>query len=397
MTLKKNFVVLILCLIIFGVHGPIFENTHANTSQDTSHPPNADFVYSPNNPTDMDVVQFQDNSSDSDGWIVAWIWYFGDENSSTLQHPNHNYSDNGTFQVSLTVIDNNGIINTTVKTITIINVPPVANCGPDRYVNQNTLHLNASQSYDRDGEISNYTWVVNENQRYYGKNINCTCDDGTYNVSLTVTDNDGANDTDNCTLIVDTQPPVTSMKIIGEKGANNWYIENVTVGLDAKDEISGIKYIKYRIDNGVWYRYCKPINIGLQGKHTLSYYTMDNANNIEQEKVISINIDKTDPTVRIIQPEENYLYLLNRVKLPLPENTVVLGLVMVQVEAKDKEAGIERVEFYIENTLCFLTNETPYSWVWDEKIFGPCELKTIIYDKSGRQGSDVIDLIAFVV
>lgn len=395
MTWKKNFVVLMLCLIICGVNGPIYRNTHANTGLDTNQPPSVDFTYTPTNPTDIDVVQFHDNSVDTDGWIVAWIWYFGDGDSSLLQNPDHKYSDNGIFQISLTVIDNNGTINTTTKTITILNVPPVADCGDDRYVNQNVLHLTASQSYDIDGEIINYTWVINETQLYYGKNINYTFHEGTYSVFLTVTDNDGENASDMCILVVDTQPPVTSVKIIGEKGANNWYMENVTVGLDTKDETSGIKHIKYRLDNSIWYRYNKPFNISLQGKHTLSYYSMDNAHNIEKEKVVNINIDKTDPYGKIIQPKENYVYLFNRIKWHIPENTVIIGPVLIKIEARDKEAGIERVEFYADNTLRYLTKESPYTWTWDETSLGRVKLMTVIYDKSGRQSSDELDIVAF--
>ena len=398
MTWKKNFIVVILCLILFGLNGPIYRHTDANTGLDANQPPSVDLTYTPTNPTDMDLVQFQDNSFDTDGWIVAWIWYFGDGNSSILQNPNHKYSDNGIFQVSLTVIDNNGTLNTTTKTITILNVPPVADCGEDRYVNEHVLLLNASQSYDSDGEIINYTWVINETQRYYGKNINYTFyDDGTYSVSLTVTDNDGENDSDRCILIVDTQPPVTFMTITGEKGANNWYIENVTVVLNTTDKTSGIKHIKYRLDNGIWYRYNKPFSISLQGKHTLSYYTMDNAHNIEEERVVSINIDKTNPSVKISQPKENYLYLLNRIRWPIPENTVIIGPILINIEARDKEAGIERAEFYVDNTLSYLTKELPYSWALDEPCLGRYKLMTILYDKSGRQSSNEIDIIALIL
>lgn len=397
MTWKKKFLVLMLCLMIFGLNGPIYRHTHANTRLDDNQPPSVDFTYTPTNPTDIDVVQFQDNSFDADGWIVAWIWYFGDGSSSILQNPNHTYSDNGIFQISLTVIDNNGTINTTTKTVTILNVPPVANCGDDRYVNQSVLHLNASQSYDLDGEIINYTWVINEYQLYYGENINHIFDDGTYSFSLTVTDNDGENDSDRCIIVVDTQPPVTSLTVTGEKGANNWYMENVTVELDTTDETSGIKQIKYRLDNGVWYRYNNPFNISLQGKNTLSYYTRDNADNIEEEKKVNVNIDKTNPYVKIIQPEKNYLYLFNRIKWPIPEKTVLIGPVVIKIEARDKESGIERAEFYIDNTLSYLTNETPYSWTWDETSWGRCKLMTILYDKSGRQSIDELDIIALIL
>ena len=276
-------------------------------------------------------------------------------------------------------------------------MPPVADCGDDRFVNQNVLHLNASQSYDIDGEIINYTWIINETELYYGKNINYTFHEGTYSVALTVTDNDGENDSDRCILVVDTQPPVTRVKIIGEKGANNWYKENITVVLDTKDEISGIKHVKYRLDNSIWYRYNKPFSISLQGKHTLSYYTMDNAHNIEEEKVVSINIDRTNPYVKIIQPKENYVHLFNRIKWPIPENTVIIGPAVIKIEARDKEAGIERVEFYADNALRYISEEPSYTWTLDEIALGRVKLMTIIYDKSGRQSSDELDIVALIL
>jgi PKD repeat protein len=56
-------------------------------------------------------VGFTDKSHDGldpEGAITAWNWDFGDGNTSTQQHPEHVYTENGTYTVILTVTDNAG-------------------------------------------------------------------------------------------------------------------------------------------------------------------------------------------------------------------------------------------------------------------------------------------------
>lgn len=51
---------------------------------------------------------FTDESTDSDGTIVSWLWDFGDSSTSTLQNPSHTYALQGSKTVTLTVTDNRG-------------------------------------------------------------------------------------------------------------------------------------------------------------------------------------------------------------------------------------------------------------------------------------------------
>ena len=44
--------------------------------------------------------------TDADGTIQSWAWSFDDEASSSSQNPTHQYADNGTYSVGLTVTDN---------------------------------------------------------------------------------------------------------------------------------------------------------------------------------------------------------------------------------------------------------------------------------------------------
>jgi len=98
--------------------------------------------------------------------------------------------------VSLTVVNNDDLSDTINKQITIINLNPVANFTwkpllPNQIIENVTF--DASQSYDLDGRIINYTWWFGDNTTGYGESINHTYQDkGFYEVTLTVTDDDDA-------------------------------------------------------------------------------------------------------------------------------------------------------------------------------------------------------------
>lgn len=86
----------------------------------TAHaPPTADFTYLPESPTTWDAIQFTDQSSDSDGTVVAWSWNFGDGGSSNEQNPTHRYRLPGTYPVTLEVTDNDGLTGSTVQNVEV--------------------------------------------------------------------------------------------------------------------------------------------------------------------------------------------------------------------------------------------------------------------------------------
>lgn len=85
--------------------------------------PTVDFKYSPPNPREGQEIQFNDTSTDSHGAVVNWLWNFGDGNTSSNQNTTHKYRNRGTYNVTLTVTDDEGATNTFTKPITVTASP----------------------------------------------------------------------------------------------------------------------------------------------------------------------------------------------------------------------------------------------------------------------------------
>lgn len=159
--------------------------------------PDASFNYSPLVIYTLDLVQFNDTSKDIDGEIVSWFWSFGDDNTSSLQHPNHTYADDGQFVVSLNLTDDCGALNQTMTNIVVLNQPPIAEFNYTPLVPNDIQDINFSDiSIDLDGIIESWNWSFGDGTYSNLSNpLHKYEDDGVYTVTLFVFDDDGAEDT----------------------------------------------------------------------------------------------------------------------------------------------------------------------------------------------------------
>jgi hypothetical protein len=86
-----------------------------------------------------------------------------------------------------------------------INLPPIANIfvsGVHANVGE-SIFFNGSSSEDEDGEITNYSWDFNDGSKSYEMFTDHKFSKtGTFNVSLTVTDDEGATDVDSVKIII---------------------------------------------------------------------------------------------------------------------------------------------------------------------------------------------------
>jgi|GEM_PF-2434226 len=154
----------------------------------------ADFTYSPLNPTTANTIIFTDMSTDADGTIVSWSWNFGDGATSNLRNPTHKYADDGIYEVTLNVADNNGKNNAKSESITVENVPPVAYFiyDPAKPKTTETIQFN-DLSMDSDGTVVSWSWNFGDGATSTLQNpTHKYAAEGAYTVTLTVYDDDGA-------------------------------------------------------------------------------------------------------------------------------------------------------------------------------------------------------------
>ncbi len=90
-----------------------------------NYAPDTDFSSTVNGLT----VNFTDKSTDDNG-VVSHSWNFGDNNSSTAINPSHTYAVDGSYQVTLTVGDAQGLTDTKTSSVTVADGIVVGDCAP---------------------------------------------------------------------------------------------------------------------------------------------------------------------------------------------------------------------------------------------------------------------------
>jgi PKD repeat protein/subtilisin family serine protease len=193
-----------------------------------NQPPVARFTFSPANPIVNQWVTFDATSSyDPDGSIVSYSWDFGDGATATGSRVTKRYSAAGTYTVTLTVTDNRGATNSASQMLTVTspNQPPVASFtfSPANPNPGDTVTFDASASSDPDGSIVSYSWNFGDGNTASGVTASHVYSAaGTYTVTLTVTDNQGATSTAQKTIQVGPVTTLPGMPVIDKPGIYVW-------------------------------------------------------------------------------------------------------------------------------------------------------------------------------
>ena len=164
-------------------------------------------------------VQFTgDTSSDPDGDdnLLTYLWDFADNGAtSTSANPAHIFSELGSYNVTLTVTDSDGLIDSDSVTITVNNNPPTVTATASPYDGAAPLDVNFfSSADDIDGTIVSYQWQFGDGGSSTQANPSHTYTQaGDYDAILTVTDNDGDTATDSLTISVSPGPSVNTLSL----------------------------------------------------------------------------------------------------------------------------------------------------------------------------------------
>src|SRR5712691_6779785 len=104
---------------------------------------------------------------------------------------------------------------------------------------------------------------------------------------------------------VDTVPPVTVANASPAPNANGWNNTNVTLGFSATDNEpggSGVKEVHVSLSGAQTGAFVIPgstasVTVSLEGTTTASYFSVDNAGNVETAHTLTVRIDKTPPAI----------------------------------------------------------------------------------------------------
>ncbi|UCD92252.1 MAG: PKD domain-containing protein, partial [Methanobacteriota archaeon] len=159
------------------------------------------------------VILNGSGSSDPDGVIVDWMWDFGD--GSPTAHGeivNHTYTSAGRYTVTLLVTDNDNLTDSDTALITVLPelVPPVSDPdGPYSGRKNFPVYLTGNGSYDPDGMIVDLEWNFGDGSpNAHGWWVShAYSSGGSFNITLTVTDDDNMTDTATTYAVIEDQEP----------------------------------------------------------------------------------------------------------------------------------------------------------------------------------------------
>ena len=172
-----------------------------------------------------DELRFYDESTDEDGYIVAWQWEFGDGETSTRRDSSHRYWDKGIYYATLVVIDDDGNQDSVTRKVTIENLPPAADFAAseeDTEVGEEILFTD--RTTDPEDKALVYAWDFGDGSTSSQKNPGHEYNQaGTYTVELTVTDDEG--ETDVTTLVLSVHEAQT------RRGIPGFPLASIAIGL----------------------------------------------------------------------------------------------------------------------------------------------------------------------
>ena len=114
-------------------------------------------------------------SKDSDGKIKSFRWSYGDSKQDQGLNTEHVYTEQGTYELKLTVTDDDGGTRTQTKKVVVYpaNKLPEATftITPEKGKAPLKVSLDASESFDSDGQVVGFGWDLGDRDTTTGKKV----------------------------------------------------------------------------------------------------------------------------------------------------------------------------------------------------------------------------------
>jgi len=198
-----------------AVSNSSLESEYSNIDQETLNVPPIANAGEDQQVNEGATVSYTGSAIDVPSDILTYSWDFGDGSEPELgASATHTYLDNGTYTATLTVTDKDGAISTDSLVVTVNNLPPVVDAGPDQEIDEGqTVSVTGSATdVAADQDTLTYSWDFGDgSDPELGASATHTyLDNGVYTATLTVTDKDGGVGTDTLVVTVNkvNEPPV---------------------------------------------------------------------------------------------------------------------------------------------------------------------------------------------
>ncbi|RXJ71817.1 hypothetical protein CS022_19295 [Veronia nyctiphanis] len=110
------------------------------------------------------------NASTDDKGVVSYSWRFGDQTTSNIKDPLHAYAESGTYTVTLSVADQEGLSDTISKSVTVVS--GTDNTAPDAQFNVTTDKLTArfTSTATDDKAVTSHQWQFGDGAESFDVN-----------------------------------------------------------------------------------------------------------------------------------------------------------------------------------------------------------------------------------
>lgn len=251
-----------------------------------------------------EAVSLTSRITDNPGDTITATWQLGDDNTGEGQSITHTYAVPGTYDVTLTAMDNYGASSSDTITITVNNTLPVAEAGNNVEVEVNTaVNFNGSFTDADACDAHAIHWDFGDGSSTNTLNpTHSYTQPGIYVAILTVTDKFGAQSTDIITVTVKNTPPV--IEAISATPDTVQICEAISFSGQATDTPNDVLTYGWTFGDGntaagqnVTHTYAEP------GNYTATFNVTDSFD-VADSAIVAVTVNNTLPTVEAGDDQE---------------------------------------------------------------------------------------------